>query len=395
MNGIVSGGGRWPVAEDDPGAGSAETAEAVGAKQDAATHQSDSEPSSAGHRGWMLSHYRLIAFLVILLAAALIGWHYKSLANPGTEPARFKTQAPQYLHLYFNGFATKASFQIFLNANHTLNQQGYTDFNELVAVTATLRPPVPSPTTVIITSSIRPSSHYGIAPNYYGIATNYYVKTRSASERFAIVARLFRIRPRNSRGPVTYSTYYQYFSSIPAMFASNGSIYGHLPSATVSRVSNGNQGTTLAEFAPGTGKIVATRLNLPQAIICQSNGRVARGAGITHPANWGCFYPPINVSVTDRLQNMAPELNSDQIGYINPSTTTNNFDYVWRSTGNLEPVFKLTDPTAADSQSKAAFTSGIAFGVAGAALIAIFQELPKEFSWPRRKRRRESSPQDA
>ena len=48
----------------------------------------------------------------------------------------------------------------------------------------------------------------------------------------------------------------------------------------------------------------------------------------------------------------------------------------------------MTDPDAADSQSKAAFYSGIAFGVAGAALIAVLQELPKE-------RRRQSDSEDA
>jgi hypothetical protein len=43
----------------------------------------------------------------------------------------------------------------------------------------------------------------------------------------------------------------------------------------------------------------------------------------------------------------------------------------------LEPIFKTTDPAALDSQNEASFRSGIAFGVAVAAAIAVIQELRK------------------
>jgi len=94
----------------------------------------------------------------------------------------------------------------------------------------------------------------------------------------------------------------------------------------------------------------------------------------------------------ENLGNVGAELNSDQIVYMNPSTTASNFNYTWESAAccDLEPVFKLTDPAAADSQSSAAFYSGIAFGVAGTAFIAAVQELREK-----RKRKDESSPQDA
>jgi hypothetical protein len=150
----------------------------------------------------------------------------------------------------------------------------------------------------------------------------------------------------------------------------NGSIYGYLPS-----VSSIQFFGVLAKVAPRTGELADVHLH----------DGCAGATGPVHPSNERCFSSPWFNSASEHLANVAAELNSAQVDYISPSTTASNSGYTWRSARccNLEPVFKLTDATAADSQSKAAFTSGIAFGVAGAAFIAVLQELPKEFPWSR------------
>jgi hypothetical protein len=98
-------------------------------------------------------------------------------------------------------------------------------------------------------------------------------------------------------------------------------------------------------------------------------------------------------SVTEEIEDIVSVLSNDQIDYMNPPTTASASNYQWNFTGccSLEPVFKMTDPTATDCQNKNAFVSGIAFGVAGAAAIAVVQELPKEIKLARCKRRSKST----
>lgn len=109
--------------------------------------------------------------------------------------------------------------------------------------------------------------------------------------------------------------------------------------------------------------------------------------------SFGC---PFNIShYTEVIDNMVPALKNEQIDYTIPSVDSgSDIDYIWHSNGisGLEPIFKATNLDAVDSQNQAAFISGIAFGVAGAAAIAVVQELPKD---PSHKRRRKSPSQDA
>jgi hypothetical protein len=336
----------------------------------------------------MPSHYRLIVFLVILLAAALVGFYYKSLASPGTEPARFRSQAPQKLRLYFRaGNMVSDNVAIELHANRTLNMQGYTHFDETVTVDVTYSHPA-SQKTIIMASDSRPAETVTLINGVVQMVRPNFIETRLPGERFMVAVPLSPARPPGRHGQKTYIAE-QNFQSIPVVFDSNGSIYGHLPSVSIENNLFGALSNMSVLFAPKTGELQRARAN-----VCHTLGGSFPG--------WKCFFEqtafsPAKYVASEYLDNVGAELNNEQVAYMNPSTTANNFNYVWRSITccNLEPVFKLTDPTAADSQSKAAFTSGIAFGVAGAALIAVFQELPKKLSWRRRKRAGKSTPQDA
>jgi hypothetical protein len=120
------------------------------------------------------------------------------------------------------------------------------------------------------------------------------------------------------------------------------------------------------------------------------------------------FQEPQKISYTEFLNYINLGLRNEQIQYMNPaadssggSTPYSADSYIWRSNSifGLEPIFKSTNPETIDSQNQDAFVSGIAFGVAGAAAIAVVQELPEELSipaWlPRRNRRRKPTPEDA
>ncbi len=383
------------MAEDELGAKAAATAEAVGAKQDAATHQPGSKPSSAGLRrwiaghwhpirGWMRSHWLLITFLLIVIGATWAGFHYKSLASPGTEPARFRSQAPQHLHVYFSaGNVTKARVVVYLGLDNGLNTQGYTYANDIVHIHVTYAHPV-SQRKIIVISSTR--------PYVFGRS---FIKAPPATRRFVRAVRLLREGGPNSRGEQTYYALLG-FARIPIFFENRGSIYGHLPSVSFSQYPQ--EGTVvLAYFAPRTGKLLrAVTYDVSRGASCQPNGRPSPRIGKPHPTECVRFSELSGLSgrnlAAEYIRNVAATLNSDQIDYMNPSLSGVTGDYIWQSAAccDLEPTFKLTDPVATDSQSSAAFYSGIAFGVAGTALIAALQELREK-----RKRKGQSSPQDA
>jgi hypothetical protein len=68
---------------------------------------------------------------------------------------------------------------------------------------------------------------------------------------------------------------------------------------------------------------------------------------------------------------------------MTPPGQINGANYSWRASDNsLEPIFQFTNPDAVDAQSNDAFLSGIFFGIAGAAAIALLQELPESLSRP-------------
>jgi hypothetical protein len=103
------------------------------------------------------------------------------------------------------------------------------------------------------------------------------------------------------------------------------------------------------------------------------------------------FYTPNEqASYTESVQQIVPALSNTQSAYMSPSDDgSNDSDYEWQANGvdGVQPTFKAVDLDAADSQSEAAFYSGIAFGVAGSAAIALIQEIPAE----RRKRKSSGS----
>jgi hypothetical protein len=406
------------MAEDEPGARSVQTAEVDQNTEDAITHQADGGPTRGrwqawipSHwrliRRWMASNWRLIMFLVILILAAATGFHYKSLATPGAEPARFRSQPSQFLIVYFPDAsdAVKATVAIFLapwNAPHPnpqflLKSQGYTYFGDAVHVTVTYAHPV-SQRQIIMASATRPVYQVLLGSLSHGLKTNF---VRGKEIPFMAAVPLIPNGPPNSHGQETY-TANQTFQAIPAVFESNGSVYGHLPFVIFFQDYRGHGSTVHAEFAARTGKLLRADIDNGQLPQCRPNGSPEHGNGIPHPADCERFtvlkrLPGYSYYATEYLRNAALTLNTDQIDYMNPSATAGPSDYAWRSDAccDLEPIFKLSDPTATDSQNQAAFTSGIAFGVAGAALLAALAELPKEFPWPRRKRLSKTVQQDA
>jgi hypothetical protein len=292
-----------------------------------------------------------------LLAAAGVGSYFKSQANSGREPSSFSSQPPQYVNVFETNPGVPVAVTVTLEqgvylAPIKLQPEGFTDFTEVVGVTASPPRSVP-PGIIMVTSSTAPQLDLGQKPIP--------VENRFNIERFVVQVPL-------SQDPSsgTWSGVVN-FGPIPMIFENNGSAFGHLPSVGAYEHPEGGLPSLVAEYDGTTGQLRKI-----------TNGPVDPDSHVTIPGDHGeFFFDPASISYTVTLHNIVPVLSNQQIVYTTPAVDiSGNYDYVWNSGGSgLEPVFKETDPDVVDSQNQAAFYSGIAFGVAGAAFIALIQEI--------------------
>jgi hypothetical protein len=316
-----------------------------------------------------------------LLVAVSAGFHYRSQATPGTAPANFNTLAPQYINVY----ETKANIPVAVHINLAqeevelyqiaLQAEGYTDFYAGVTVTVS-PPPSVSPGIIMMTSNVAPVPFPGENPAYTKITNGF------GESKFAVQLPL----TRNTDGTWIGGALFR----IPIIFASHGSIYGHLPSVGTFEHPEGGIPPLFAEYAGATGKLRSATMedigNSPNANMFDPSSLVTiRG---DHGA---LFYGPGQMSYTEALDKIAPVLAGNLVDYMTPveSIVDGGSDYEWPSLGVQEPIFKYTEPDSVDSQNQASFYAGIAFGVAGSAAIALVQEISAD---PEKRKRKSRSP---
>jgi hypothetical protein len=351
--------------------------------------------SRTEHRRPIFAHWRPIMFLGILLVTVGAGLYFKSQANPGSESPMFGNQPPQYINVYeSNGevpiTVTVTFSQGFSSPQYarrllpvTLRQQGLTYFDEEVDVTA-MPAGSATPGTIIITSSTRPLAGPDISsPVFFRLKSDPSsgLTDMARAERFAVPVSLAQ------DGDGTWSGT-AFYGSVPIIMQNNGSTFGHLPSIGAYESPYPRTPFLQAVYDRRTGKL--------ENVVSPLFG----STGILRSDNVQSFGAPYDASYAEAIKNIAPALGNEEINYAIPSLDSgSDIDYIWRSNGTsglapiLDPSFKMTDPNAVDFQSQAAFASGLAFGVAGTAAIALAQELPKELSipewWARLRRRRE------
>jgi len=341
---------------------------------------SRNDNSSRRWRKWTSKNWRSIMFLLILSAALTAGFYYKFNSDPGEAPSVFRNHAPQYLNIFLTLAQIEQNPTVNVtvnlerdnseldpNAPSTLNTSGLSTFSEFVNIELDSGHPIPQGRIAIV-SSDEPSD-----PNS--------IKDRPSQEFVSIDP--IETVGKTSRGQFE-SAAVAAFDDVPIFWEGDGSIYGHLPSVNIIQWSNGNVPNIVAEFNKKSGQIVKSEIDFSG----QPYGSPPAFAAVSRADGTDVFWEIASFTVTEVIEGIGPVLANDQIDYMNPPTTDSSFNYQWSFTGccGIEPTFKLTDPETIDSQNKDAFISGIAFGVAGAAAIAVVQELPKEINFSRHKR---------
>jgi PPE-repeat protein len=99
------------------------------------------------------------------------------------------------------------------------------------------------------------------------------------------------------------------------------------------------------------------------------------------------FWSP-EITSTVEVAGLGQVVHDDQIDSVVPAGTVQQDGYSWQSNGSLAPYLTATDPSAVAEESTWDFRSGIAFGIAVGAGVALVQELPDAIQPSRRWRKR-------
>ncbi len=325
-------------------------------------------PSGADMRGeevlasheaehWILKRWRPLMFFIIFVIALVVGFYYKSQAAPGTETLKHKTMPPQTINVYVSN---SASVQVEVEISPNSSGQYTAEALTFIVKSAALHPHLK----ILITSSLQSGSFSRLLS----------ARRAPHRQRYYEELAMERARRRLLINPITGDyTFYAQFHLPNVLQESRGTIFGHLPAVEIA--DGGPTGYLLAQMTK-RGSIRYVIYN-PQSSESTAPGALPPNIS-PHggPMKW--FYSPVSLSISESISDILPLLRGDQITYMTPPAKLQQANYTWQSNGELEPSFEATDPGAADARSNASFTSGIAFGVAGAAAIALVQELPRE-----------------
>lgn len=337
-------------------------------------------------KGW-----RPTAFLLATLLAIGLGLHFKTLSEPGQESKQLANEVLPSFNVYVSGgpnISVHVSVALHCGAlNGTTSCVTYpADF--LAALNVTVSPPSLSHGTILITSNL---SSYTNRTGALPFSTALPLGQPNSPTRNARIYE-YEFPVRSGSGELDFE--------IPDVLEeARGSIFGRLP--VVGDLDNQYSvvPTILTESAPDSHRLADLIYDpVPKDMLVPDPGDDPNAYQTLHGGHATLFWTPKVLSITEDLQDVAGILSTQQLDYMTPPAEFQGQDYSWNTDAELQPNFKSTDPQAIDSQNSNAFISGIFLGIAGAAAIALLQELPKDIPLPsssaRRKRTAHSAPEN-
>jgi hypothetical protein len=336
-------------------------------------------------RGWL----RWVLFVAILLAAGL-GLYFKSLTDPGKESATLEVHPPQSVGVYVSNRDISAHLTAYISFSpgKIASPSQPTEASEALYLQVSA-PASLSAATVLITSDtpIQTGWNFASMPvlmpglrntTIYGLLLPVGQVDKSETPVGAIISVC------NLRNTVQ-ATRGGLFIHLPDIGIWNPLVADPFPYPSVFP-------QFLSEYSPGTSRISGL-IDVPQLKFSTLPGY---NPSLPNPSEYktpngtpgSFFWNPKSLSTTQVLTKIGGYLRASQVQSVLPSGSLQGNEYIWQATGQLEPYLSTINQGFAASESNFTFLSGIAFGVGGAALIALVQEFPKEIQVPRRWRRK-------
>jgi len=311
-------------------------------------------------RGW-----RPVALLLIVLIAIIAGFHFKNRASPGSESQQFASEELPSFNVFVSSPKTSVHVRVGIACDLGSRSVPCTTASSTALATLAVSPASSSSGTILITSSLNyvarnaarplPFSQDNLAPGH---------------------ARLYEdeihIEPGDTGDVVTIG--------IPNVVDEvRGSVFGRLP-IIGNLESRDLWPSMLAEYHAG-GSTPEDLIYHPVMEPWAQNNRLdvdkPDAYETLHRGDSGqLFWNPHVLAISESLADITGVVSAQQVDYMTPAVTISGTAYRWNADNLLQPQFKSTDPQASSSQTDDAFIAGILLGIAGAAVIALLQELP-------------------
>jgi hypothetical protein len=341
-----------------------------------------------------LKGWRPLALLLILAIGAAAGLHFKILSAPGTEDQQFANQYPLKLDILVSN--PRISIQVTDGISQTSDDSAVEYVSSKIEVPQHLRG------TILVLASLRghlprPYSFYRLAPPPpTGDPSNLQMPINALFAAEIPVGGFA-----NAPGVFHYDL--GLFNTGPVIDYTNGAAYGNLPD--IGSFGGRNIEGHLSPAVLGEEDTQPGRLRDIVTYPVQQRGNPTQPSSYRtpHGGAGALFWFPQRFSVSEELINVAPVFHAGPLDYVDPQGALQGDNYIWNSradanfqpTLDLQPTFELTNLGATQSESDDAFLAGIMFGLAGAAAIALVQEIPEAFDGPRRWLRRNRTVKEA
>ena len=366
----------------------------------------------------LLKGWRALAFLLIALIVGYYAFHYKALSDPGSESKQLASHAPQEIDFFVSNPNVSIDVNAFINAEEDVigGLEGSAlqpepmplSTRQVDHLSMTVHaPPNVTNFTILIIMNIpsKISFLYPQGPSFLrlenlpkGLKASLELEQKNI-EGYSATAIPVKLETPVPKGLPIEIGYFRIGSDIEQ---TNAYLYGHLPA-----IGSVDQWASYLQLYPAV--LAELYENAPDRIKDLVLAPPRDGPAISNPKSYPrpyggpgeLFWTPAKLSITETQSNLGLMMANQQmqINCMAPTCQPNGPDYVWQGSTYLDPVFQVTNNDALKGESDLAFRSGVFFGIAGAAAIAFFQEIPDTFPqavwWSRRKRKRKSSSRNA
>jgi hypothetical protein len=335
---------------------------------------------------------RFLIFLLLAVGITVIGFQFRALSTPAAENPTLRDRYSQLVGVY----TTDPYAKVQVTAEITWKA---TSASETLLIA--LSGPGLKPTTgVVITSSLPQGQEIAGHPYRTTIFRNRY-HPESMDGPLAYTSTFTLQQLAALREPLNPGSVVGIFNLPRVTQITKGTFFAHLP------VLGYNESLPLPNPYLMSEKGTPINSSMDDFVLLPQEKRPDystinedASAYIDYPGSYDhvLYWEPGTLSATEILYDVKNQISGDQVESDSPvDGHLQDYNYIWTSAGSLEPILTATNISSLGAQDRWNFYSGVVFGIAAAAGIAVVQELPRDIPLarlPRRltRKRRPASP---
>jgi hypothetical protein len=318
---------------------------------------------------------RIFIFLILAIGITVIGFQFRSLSEPAAEDATLRDKYPQLIGIYTTD--PYANVQ----ATTEITWEGNSAHERLLLnVSGT---GVEPSTGIVITSSLPADKGEQIGDHIYRPTLYHSGFQPNSTEKVMVYTAYFTVQELSAlHEPLGQGSIVGFFNLPRVAQITKGTFFARLPALGYNESLPLSNPYLMAERVPGMKPNTDDFVLLPQQknpIYTGINEDPSAYNSFPGSSGQKLYWEPSILSSTEILYDVYNQISGYQVESNSPvSGHLQDYNYVWTSTGSLNPTLTATSTDSLDAEDRWNFYSGVVFGIAAAAGIAVIQELPPD-----------------